>query len=75
MIIARVDWKRDGLAVGSNTDALDWNDWNSPLMSRLNAKLLRKRTCLTLERNDGQGLLTYEIRYRGVEQYEQRILL
>jgi hypothetical protein len=44
IIITRVDWKRVGLAAGSNTDALDWNDWNSPLMSRLNAKLLRNRT-------------------------------
>jgi hypothetical protein len=45
MIMTSVDWKSDGLAAGSKTDELDWNDWNSPLISRLNAKLLRKRTC------------------------------
>jgi hypothetical protein len=44
MIITRVDWKSDGFAAGSKTDALDWKDWNSPLMSRLNAKLFRKST-------------------------------
>jgi hypothetical protein len=67
MIIARVDWKRDGLAVGSNTDALDWNDWNSPLMSRLNAKLLRNRTYFTLKECHARVLLTYKIRYRSIE--------
>ena len=44
MIMTSVDWKRVGLVAGSKTDELDWNDWNSPLISRLNAKLLRKRT-------------------------------
>ncbi len=50
MIITSVDWKRVGLAAGSKIDALDWNDWNSPLISRLNAKLLRKRTCVRFQR-------------------------
>jgi hypothetical protein len=44
MMITRVDWNREGFAVGSKTDVLDWNDWKSPLISRPNAKLLRKRT-------------------------------
>lgn len=44
IMMTRVDWNRVGLAAGSNTDALDWNDWNNPLISRLNAKLLRNRT-------------------------------
>ena len=39
-----VDWKSVGFAAGSKTDALDWKDWKSPLISRLKAKLLRKRT-------------------------------
>ena len=44
IIMARVDWKSAGFAAGSKTDALDWNDWKRPLISLLNAKLLRKRT-------------------------------
>jgi hypothetical protein len=44
MIMTSVDWKRDGFAVGSRTDALDWKDWKRLLISRPNAKLLRKRT-------------------------------
>ena len=44
MIMTRVDWNRVGFAAGSKTDALDWNDWKRPLISRLKAKLLRKRT-------------------------------
>lgn len=44
MMMTSVDWKREGFAAGSRTDALDWNDWKSPLISRPNAKLLRKRT-------------------------------
>jgi hypothetical protein len=44
MMTTSVDWKSDGLDAGSNTDELDWKDWKRPLMSRLRAKLLRKRT-------------------------------
>ena len=44
MIMTSVDWKREGFVVGSKTDALDWNDWKSPLRSRVKAKLLRNRT-------------------------------
>jgi hypothetical protein len=44
MIMTRVDWNRVGFAAGSKTDALDWKDWKRPLMSLLNAKLLRKST-------------------------------
>ena len=43
-MMTRVDWKRDGFAAGSRTDALDWKDWKRLLISRPNAKLLRKRT-------------------------------
>ena len=68
IMMTRVDWKRVGLAAGSNTDALDWNDWNNPLISRLNAKLLRNRTYPPSEGSHGPGQsLTYEIRYRGIE--------
>ena len=44
MMIIKVDWKSEGFATGSRTVELDWNDWNSPVISRLKAKLLRKRT-------------------------------
>ena len=44
MMMTSVDWKSVGFAAGSRTDALDWNDWKRPLISRLKAKLLRKRT-------------------------------
>ena len=44
MIMTSVDWKSVGFAAGSKTDALDWKDWKRPLISRLKAKLLRKRT-------------------------------
>jgi hypothetical protein len=68
IMMTRVDWKRVGLAAGSKTDALDWNDWNNPLISRLNAKLLRNRTYSPSEgRHDPGHSVTYEIRYRGIE--------
>jgi hypothetical protein len=51
MITTSIDWKREGFAAGSRTDALDWNDWKSPLMSRVKAKLLRNRTYWILEEN------------------------
>ena len=44
MIITNVDWNNEGFALGSNTVELDWNDWKSPVMSRLSAKLFRKST-------------------------------
>ena len=44
MMITKVDRKSEGFATGSRTVELDWNDWNSPVISRLRAKLLRKRT-------------------------------
>ena len=44
MIIVNVDWNSDGFALGSNTVELDWNDWKSPVISRLSAKLLRNKT-------------------------------
>jgi hypothetical protein len=44
MMTTSVDWKSDGLDVGSNTDELDWKDWKRPVISLLRAKLLRKRT-------------------------------
>ena len=44
MMITKVDWKSAGFATGSSTVELFWNDWNSPVISRLRAKLLRKRT-------------------------------
>ena len=44
MIMTSVDWKSVGFAAGSRTDALDWNDWKRPLISRLKAKLFRNRT-------------------------------
>ena len=44
MMITKVDWKSAGFATGSKTVELDWKDWNSPVISRLIAKLLRKRT-------------------------------
>jgi hypothetical protein len=44
MMMTSVDWKRDGFDAGSRTDALDWKDWKRPVISRPNAKLLRKRT-------------------------------
>jgi hypothetical protein len=43
-MITRVDWNRDGFDDGSRTVELDWKDWKSPVISRLRAKLLRKRT-------------------------------
>lgn len=43
-MITKVDWKSAGFATGSKTVELDWKDWNSPVISRLIAKLLRKRT-------------------------------
>jgi hypothetical protein len=49
MIMTSVDWKREGFSVGFKTDALDWNDWKSPLMSQVKAKLLRKGTYWMLE--------------------------
>jgi hypothetical protein len=68
MIMISVDRKGVGLAAGSNTDELDWKDWKSPLISRLNANLLRKRTRGLLERNFSTKLRsTYEIRYCSVE--------
>ena len=48
-----VDWKREGFAAGSKTDELDWNDWKSPLISRLKAKLFRKRTYYMWEDDRG----------------------
>jgi hypothetical protein len=51
MIMTSVDWKREGFVAGSKTDALDWNDWKSPLMSRVKAKLFRNRTYRMLEDN------------------------
>ena len=58
MIMTSVDWKSVGFAAGSKTDALDWKDWKRPLISRLKAKLLRKRTYGALENyplfDDGQ---------------------
>ena len=44
MIMTSADWKRVGLADGSGIDVLDWNGWNSPLISRPEAKLLLNRT-------------------------------
>ena len=43
MIIISLDWNREGFAVGSNTVDEDWNDWNSPAISRDKAKLFLKR--------------------------------
>jgi hypothetical protein len=48
MMTTSVDWKSDGLDVGSNTDELDWKDWNRPVISLLRAKLLRNRTRLEI---------------------------
>ncbi len=41
-----VDWKSDGLDVGSDMDELDWKDRKRPVISLLRAKfkLLRNRT-------------------------------
>jgi hypothetical protein len=44
MMMTSVDWKRDGFVAGSRKDALDWKGWKRLLISRPNAKLLRKRT-------------------------------
>ena len=43
-MITKVDWNNEGFAAGSKTVALDWNDWNSPVISRLRAKLLWNNT-------------------------------
>jgi hypothetical protein len=45
MMITSVERKRSGFVAGSRTVDEDWKDWNSPVMSRERAKLLRKRTC------------------------------
>ena len=44
MIIISVDWNREGFVAGSRTVDEDWNDWNSPAISRDKAKLFLKRT-------------------------------
>ena len=44
MIIISLDWNREGFAAGSSTVDEDWNDWNSPAISRDKAKLFLKRT-------------------------------
>lgn len=44
MIIASVDWNRDGLAVGSKMTEDAWKDWKRSVMSRDRAKLFLKRT-------------------------------
>jgi hypothetical protein len=76
MIMTRVDWKRVGFSAGSKTDALDWKDWKRPLMSLLNAKLLRKRTYSLSEKEATfRAESTYQVGYRGVEQDEKRVFL
>ena len=50
IIMTSADWKRVVLAAGTQTDALDWYDWNSPLISLPEAKLLWKRTCRLSEK-------------------------
>jgi hypothetical protein len=44
MMITSFEQKREGFAAGSRIIADDWNDWNSPAMSREMAKLFRKST-------------------------------
>jgi hypothetical protein len=76
MIMTRVDWNRVGFAAGSKTDALDWKDWKRPLMSLLNAKLLRKSTYSLSEKEATfRAQSTYQVGYRGVEQDEKRVFL
>jgi hypothetical protein len=76
MIMTSVDWKRVGFAAGSKTDALDWKDWKRPLMSLLNAKLLRKRTYSLSEKETiFKAESTYQVGYRSVEQDEKRVFL
>ena len=48
IMMTRRDLNSDGLAEGSRTMADDWKDWNKPLMSLENAKLLRKRTYVSV---------------------------
>ena len=43
IIIISSDWNKEGFAAGSSTVDEDWNDWNSPAISRDKAKLFLKR--------------------------------
>jgi hypothetical protein len=44
MMMNSLDRKRSGFFAGSKTVDEDWKDWNSPVMSRDRAKLLRNKT-------------------------------
>jgi hypothetical protein len=44
MMIVRMDRNKSGLLAGSRTVEEDWNDWNSPVISRERAKLFRNST-------------------------------
>ena len=78
MMTTSVDWKSDGLAVGSNTDELDWNDWNRPVISLLRAKLLRNRTSTKHHfsvKNQTVTWFSHKIRNGSIEKNEKRVFL
>ena len=81
MMTTRVDWKSDGLAVGSNTDdsELDWNNWKRSVMSLLRAKLLRNRTSTKRQFTVNDQLevtrFSHKIRNRRIEKHEKRVFL
>jgi hypothetical protein len=78
IITTSVDWKSDGLDVGSNTDELDWKDWKRPVISLLKAKLFRNRTSTEhyLSGNDQIAMLvSHKIRNGCIEENKKRVLL
>lgn len=78
IIMTRVERKSVGLAAGSKTVDDDWNDWNKPAISLDRAKLLRKRTCVTLVRESEamEGLKSpYQIRNCSIEKNQKSIFL